>query len=411
MGRMRSVTPDEVRDAITLVPSDTVGEFGPDGDIENAWDQWGEALRNSETPGTVRVAKIPMDAEGNPQANAKGQIQLGAFPFDQYDYDALLAHIRQKFMKPGETIAVRIMGFTSGSRGVQFNRIVTLQREAPQTHDSGGQSNLGEVLTLMQQSQNAQAQMLREILTPVASASQMPQRNAVESLVDVVTKLGPTLIPLVAAWISRPTKPSSDLKGMIEAMVALQDLRGDGSDRDSNQTMDVIKSVAGPGLQLLTTLAQARNNTPQLPAPIRPRLPPISAPVPNKVDASNAEAVAANRIPVTQSEPEILTPQNNEVPNMAALAQIKEHLKELASLASTTTPDEAATFIMSVIPADVDEQLYNVVSNKVSFAVLLKSSPEALAQKDWFERLRLAILREYEAPDELSGESPPIATN
>ncbi len=184
------------RDPITFVPANVQDDElreSIDMDVENAWQNWREDLMTSETPGTVRICQIPMNDDGAPMPTAKGQVQLGAYPVDQYDYDSLLALIRNKFMKPGEVMAVRLTGYKSGNRGMVFNRTAVVKKEAVAAE---AQTQFGEVFTALQAQQAQQAAMFREfmerrdaarpvgtldwgaILTAAAPIADAPRRHA-----------------------------------------------------------------------------------------------------------------------------------------------------------------------------------------------------------------------------------------
>src|SRR4051812_21619427 len=114
----QTVSADERRDAITLVPSDEAAPtFGGDADTEQAWNGWFEAIQNSESQGKIRVAKVPTNEDGSPNLTSKGQVQLLTAPHDQYNFDELCNIIRKDHMEPGETMCVRIMGFRDGVKG------------------------------------------------------------------------------------------------------------------------------------------------------------------------------------------------------------------------------------------------------------------------------------------------------
>lgn len=80
------------------------------------------------------------------------------------------------------------------------------------------------------------------------------------------------------------------------------------------------------------------------------------------------------------------------------LAQLAPQINELASLAEQNAdPAEVAKMVMDLLPQNdqVDQQLYNIVSNQASFARLLMLAPKSKPFGEWFERLRVALLAEF----------------
>ena len=393
-----------------LVPTGEMGDEGEavDLDAEQAWDEWGEALRNAESSGLVRVYKIPFDQDGNPLVNTKGarQVHLGSWEHQQYSFDDLCAMLRVKFMRPGETMAIRIAGITPGERGVKFNRILTLQRDATEAPTAAhGGSEVQNVLRAMQETQAQTAAMMERILSPRVEMG--PSGQWLDTLTKVLGATAPIIAPALAALISRP-KPKSEIGELISAMAALKDMAagGDGSgNAEESTTLGIIKAVAPGALQLFTALATqqqaalvsrtqttARRLPPNAATARRPDQQPIPTAPAADVPAESAAALdtmSESTVPETSSE------------NTAMLAQLKPQLEQLAELAAQgADPKETAKLVMDLMPssAEMDDQLYKLVETPDNFARRALLSAKVREYREWFEALRVAILAEFE-PD------------
>jgi hypothetical protein len=367
-----------------------------DPDSESSWDDWIESLKGSDHPGVVRAYRIPLDADGNPSV-AKGsrQILLGTWPHQQFSYDDLIAKIKVEFLKPGEMAAVRFAGTQPGRRGVVFNKIVTLQRAAESGSSpvaSGGLDTVG-LLRAFQEATAAQQAMTERLL---ASREAAPAKPMSESVKEWLAILAPILGPAVLAIVNRP-KEKSDLEGLMGVVLKLKGMADDskGGTDDESTTMSIIKAVAPEGLKLLTALAQNQQPRAALPSPTR-RIPPrrVAAPIEQVPTPTEPAPVQPPPEATTEADP--------------MLAQLKPQLDTLAEMAAQgADPAEVAKLVLETLPAtdEVDEQVLKLVSSPEAFGRLYILSPKFGEQREWGEKLRLAILAEF--PEE---EAPPAAT-
>lgn len=364
--------------------------YGDDADTENAWGQWAEDLKTSQAKGQIRVARVPTNDDGTPNTTKKGQAQLFSFAHDQYSYDEVLEKIRRGFMKPGETICVRLTGIRTSASGhsgvVPFNRIVTVTREMEEAR--GESSQLGEVLKEFRQMSEAQQSLLQSALQksePVA----VTIKPASETIKEWLGILGPIMSPIVLALVTRP-KQANELGQLIDAMSKLQGLKGGGDSAESedNSTMGIIKAVAPEGLRLLTTLAQ--NQKP--PLQHAPQRPPVSSNI-----------ISGTPVPPQRIEPPVApsAPVTQPAEDSTVLAQLKPALLELVSLAEQNAdPADVAKLTLQLIPENQDDNLYALVESPTAFARLKLLVPGIGAHTEWFERLRVAMLAEYEGEAE-----------
>lgn len=358
-----------------------------DPDAELSWDDWIESLKGSDHPGIVRAYRIPLDADGNPSV-VKGsrQILLGTWPHQQFSYDDLISKIKVEFLKPGEMAAIRFAGTQPGRRGVVFNKIVTIQRAAGADSPavSGGGLDTVGLLRAFQEATAAQ-QAMTERLLGSREGSAKPMSESVKEWLAI---LAPILGPAVLAIVNRP-REKSDLEGLIGAVLKLKGLADDGKGGgdDDSSTMSIIKAVAPEGLKLLTALAQNQQPRPALSAPIPARRIP-------------ARRVTPPPSPVTETPATPPPETTTEADPM--LAQIKPQLDTLAEMARNgADPGEVAKLVLETLPAtdEVDEQVLKLVQSPESFGRLYLLSPAFADQKEWGEKLRLALLAEFPEED------------
>lgn len=408
----QSISADERRDAITLVPSDeTAPAFGSDADTEQAWNGWFDALQNSEAQGKIRVMKVPTNEDGSPNLTSKGQIQLLTAPHDQYDFDELCNIIRKDHMEPGETMCVRIMGFREGVKGFEFNRIIMLKRGKSQAPQEQANSQLGEILRAMQVSQESNAALMREMLTPREVA---PQTSGMETFAQMAGIIGPIVAPILAAWIAKPVaKPTNDLGMLMDAMLKLKDITGgtpQNENGDDNSMLGIVKAVAPAGLQLLNTLASQQRQGPQA-GQIRPatQIPQLAGPVRQPspavaaTDSAPPSGVSTNDIS-TQNESNSQT----EVPPM--IAKLKEMLGELVTLCDAKqAPADVAELTLSMLPEEYDDALFELVSEPEKFAKLkmLNGGIATAERAPWFETLRVELFQRMVEPAD--APTPPVS--
>lgn len=374
---VRSHTLRELTESPVLIDGDARPD---DPDVEDAWNDFQSALRDSETPGIIRISQIPMREDGTPATNTKGQVQLGSYPVDQYNYDELLNLIRTKFMEPGETMFVRLTATEPGKQGNRFNRVITVKREKGA---SGGDTNFGEFAKILRETQEHNTALIRELSAPVQA-----QRAGMD-WVGMFEKLGPIAAPIIAAWMGRPRGASSDLAGIVTVFKELQTMQpGAASQEPLDSTTEIIKSVAGPGLQFLTALAQGRQAA------------PLALPPP----------AAAPRQPLFPTQtPAAPAPPTQDV--AAMMAQIKPYLVQLTELAADgADPAESAKLVLDMLPEELDDAIYQLAGSAASFARLRLICPPMGKHTPWFEAFRVALLAEMDKPDPTDAANNASAT-
>lgn len=399
------------REPITLVPAedaqtlgDMLAEEPEDQDSDMAWVGWVDALREAQSKGKISAHKLPLDIDGNPVISARGskQVLLGTYPHDQYNMEELCDKIRREFLKPGETAAIRFIGTQEGSRGIKLNKIVMLARaEAP-----GGESpsQLGEVLTAIQQSQQFNAQFMERIVSgnkpdPVPPAPGFDWKG----MLQVMT---PLLTPVIAAIANRmmtaPAANGPDLEKMLGVVVKLKELAGDGGGSgDDSNLAGIVKAVAPSGLQLLTALAQNAGQKPaprpprRLPAPTADLSKPSQTPAPNPAPRTSAPAAPSSEV---APNPPLVLPEGSD----AMIGQIISQLEQLAPAAdSNADPAEIVHLLLPMLPQDdaLLDQLFAYVEDSRLVPRLALMSETIKKRQEWYERLRIALENEMSEPD------------
>lgn len=376
---------DFADDAETTPIAGQIMQIG-DADSEAAWDEWISALKNNDAAGTVRAHRLPVDGDGNPMLG-KGtrQVYLGSWPHQLYAFDDLLAKITKEFLKPGELAHIKLTGTAAGVRGQMFARIVTLQRaDAPVDQTTSGGETVGQLFKVMQESQQAQLAVMRELMTPAPIQQTTPARSGMEVVKDIAGIVTPLLAPAIAAMIARPPAPRSELADLIGAMAQLKDFMGGENNRDDSDspTIAIVKAVAPALPQLLQLL----NQTPPAPALARPMLP---RPRPNPTADLTAPTQTPNPAPASPS------PMSQDM-----LDKLAPQIDQLATLAEQKAdPVEVAKLTLQMLPAEIYDKLADLVADPAAFARLSLLAPRMKAHAAWFEQLRVALENELFEPD------------
>lgn len=385
--------------------------YGDDADTESAWQQWGEDLKSANVKGVIRIAKVPMLDDGSgPNLTKKGQVQLFAVPHDQYGLDELLDVVRQKYMKPGETIAIRITGMRqSGTHAgvVPFNRIVMVSRALESAAPSHETSNLGEVLKAMREAQEAQVKFMQDVLARRPEPEKESKTSALETIQVIAGIVTPLLTPVIAGLMSRP-KPQSDIGQMIDALSKLKGMT-DGSsaaESDDSSLGGIIKAVAPSALQALSSLAQIQmaKNVTQAPRPMlaapnpapRVAMPPPAQPIAPVVSTDPPAPAAGPPMPAAGLTPEM----------QAMIPVLTQTIDQCVTIAAAGgDPKETAQLLSDMLPETYDEQLYKLVETPASFKRLALLDSRVNDHAAFFEALRVALLALYTADDEPSAPS------
>jgi hypothetical protein len=404
MTNMRVVSEGVYESSDDQLDTDTASEFASFIDdmnsTENA-DAW------------VTVMRIPTDARGLPLPNSKHLGQLFNEPLGASSINDIIERIRRDFIRPGETsITVRIIGKQQGQRGIKFNRIYTIEKPSGPKTSEGGRESLGDIARMMMEMQRATDERFERLLTHRGPVVQS------ESVVDSLVKLAPILTPFITGLMGRPPvplgNPAGDLLATLKAFKEARNLfdGNSGGGDESGDTMKTIRAVAeavGPGLKFLAhreerMTAHQRMTAAALPAPATPAK---AAPPPIRPKAVPPKA------PVRPIPKKAATPPNNqsEVSEME-LKELREKVETLAQLCDDgQDAAEVAKLVVDNVDDDQLEELYNQVEPE-NFVARIKLLHKAAVtgREEWFEKLRVAILAQYEAdPDAADAGAPEVA--
>lgn len=387
---------EKAADSVYSTDPTEITDLG-DRDAEDAWNDWQEALRSSEAGGLIHAHRLPTDSDGNPlQGKGARFSHLGSWDHQLFSFEELVEKLRREFIKPGERAHIKLTGMVKGKRGSMFSQIVTIERAAVSTDGAGGES-VSQLFRLMQEGQQQNAQMLREIIQPAIPTAQTPSRSFSDTAKEFTAILAPIVGPILAAWIARPAKPKSDLAELVGAMSQMKDFisgKSDNDDSESGTLATIIKAVAPALPDLAKVLASSAR---PMAMPARPALsaPAHVASIPTPAArpvAISPAAVSVESSRVQENSPSGVT---NEM-----ISQIKPHLEELATLAEEKQdPKEVAKLLISMLPETMLQILDNLVQDKATFQRLALLSPKVKLHAEWFESLRQAIDSELEQGD------------
>jgi len=389
----------EIVDGVLLTAEDQL-----DGDTAEELASFIDDMNSTENADAyITVLRIPTDSRGTPLPNSKHAGQLFHELLGRSTVNDVIERVRAQFIRPGETsITVRIMGKKPGERKLLFNRIYTIEKPTtPAAKESG---SVAEMLALMQANAEAQAQRTENFMREMMSMQRTTQISQGESMVDQLVKLAPILTPLITGILGRPLPPAgggaTELLATVRTLKEASNLFG-GNDKGGNDdTMGTVKAVAAaiaPGLQFLAARAETERMSvaqriKQLPAPAR--IAPIAAPTP-RPGTKVPPPIRPNPTP-----PNKAAPANNSNPEGedVNLKDMREKLQVVATLCDEgQTPEAVASLIVDNCEDDQLEELYRRMEPENAVAQMKVLSPAAVSgREEWFGKLRLAILAEYE---------------
>lgn len=383
-------------DAVYSTDPTEITDLG-DRDAEDAWNDWQEALKTSEASGLIHAHRLPADSDGNPlQGKGARFSHLGSWDHQLYSFEELVEKLRRDFVKPGERAHIKLTGMVKGKRGSMFSQIVTIEKAA--AAPDGGES-VSQLFRLMQEGQERNAQMLREIIRPSDVTGNQPVQSS-KAITEVAKEwlaiLAPIVGPIATAIITRPARPKSDLSELVAAMSQMRDFmqgKSDDTPEDSGTLTAIIKSVLPALPDLAKVLA---SNTRPAAAPAR-----VALPSPVVRESIPTPAAPSNPIPNREiSGPTMAVQSQPQGVSNEMLAQIKPHLEELAALAEQKQdPKEVAKLLLSMLPESVVDVLDNLVQAPEAFARLALLSPKVRLHAQWFEELRQALDAELQEDD------------
>lgn len=411
------------------------GEQTYEDDVQAAFDNWRSGLEDSESPGSVRVFRVPLDAQGNASHSASGQIRLGTWPVDQYTFDTLCDKCVKEFMLPAESMmAVRLIGTMTGKSGVRFNKIVVLQR--PNTlapPPAVGKDGVSEIMRAIQESNAAMFRMIQEMkgVTPATDGgSSMHQMMQTVAMMQALNKpMSDMMGPMLAALAGRPLPGAApgSMKETIETMMLLDKFmgrRGGGGsvEPDWMKMTTAVAGVAKPLLEMaVANQTQSTRTRKTLAAPTPQAAPiPQAAPVqPVHVARPTYNDPNGNPTPppagVDLSQPSALPPGSlspgpnigvpsthipaggtpQETQNM--FAEMKRQIDALVDVARNgTDPVAVADMFYDQTMADMEDDDYSKLAGFVESEKFMGSiaiyNAKVHEHTEWFAKLRAQLV-------------------
>lgn len=403
-------------------------------DVEAAFNDWIDGLKDSEAPGMVRAFRIPLDEQGKPSYSATGQVRLGAWPIDQFDFDALCTKIMKEYMLPTETMmAVRLMGTIKGKGGASFNKIVMLQR--PNTSglvpSRGQESGLSEIIRSMQESNVKMMQMIQEMNggNRTSQDSSNDVMRTVAMMRVLMEPMNSMMGPLLAAVAGRPppaTAPSSTMKETIETMMMVEKFMGGkrGGDSSSDNFAAIataVSNVAKPVLEIAAqNMGRQRNRaaishvqpvvavppTAQFATPSPPPVAPSPVP-PSGVDLSKPSPLPVGSL---APGPDTNAPSSSfdGEPNM--FAEVKTQIDALVQVAQQgSDPVMVAEHFYTEVLEQLNERNYGriaaVLESDNYLDQLAIYNPKIKELREWSDLFRGKIVQLIIAADDSTDES------
>lgn len=403
-----------------------------DDDILNAFDNWVDGLKDSESPGHIRAFRVPLDSQGNASHSASGQVRLGTWPVDQFTFDTLCDKIVKEFMLPTESMmAVRLIGTLAGKSGVRFNKLVTLQRPnilaGPAALPKDG---VAEIMRAVQESNERMVRMIAEMRGPQTGAPAgggdelMRTVAMMQALNKPVTDM---MGPMLAALAGRPVGAGGgggSMREMLETMMMFDKFvgrRGGGgapAEPDWMRMTTAVAGVAKPLLELAVANAATGTRTRKaLPNPNAPQTAPVrpasAQPTPQPAPAQPAQPAQPvghdlskpSPLPagsLAPNGPDITAPSDPEAQNM--FAEMKKQIDALVEVARGGSDPVAVAdlfFEQSMGPLNDDEysKLAGYIESERFMSTLAIYNGSVKEHTVWFEAMRAQLVKHIQEAD------------
>lgn len=359
---------------------ETLNDGEPVTDEEAAFDEFIAGM-SAERMGELRVGKLKLGKDGTPTVNTKGQ-HCFACPIDQFTYSGLLEHIRNRF---GGGL-YRVVGIEQGKRGLQFNRLIEIAEELPSTKP-GESSHLQNPSNVFESVGRLMAESAARTEALIARLSE--SKPAATDPMDGLQKMATVFATMMGVVQKPATNTGAELLVQLETFAKIKSLfgggegKGDGGGGENGaEFMDVIKAGIQSFGPALGALAAQKIQQPQvaLPAPQPPFVPPQAyGPIPQ---------------PIPQPQP--AQPPGND----PMLATLKNQVDILVTNAKNgADPGQLADLILRMTPDDKIDDLGAMLDAPDMVDKMASLNPEVQNHRDFFEKLRAALLSLLEPAD------------
>jgi hypothetical protein len=398
-------------------------------DVEQAFMDWVSGLQDTEEPGKIRAFRVPLDEQGRASHSATGQVRLGTWPIDQYDFDTLCTKIMKEYMLPTENmLAVRLIGTLTGKNGVRFNKIVMLQR--PNTisavvapSQTGG---LGDVLESMQKGQERMMRIFQEMQGKPGDNGGQSEMMRMAAMMRVMMEPMTTMMgPILAAFAGRSAPvagPTTSMRETMETFMLMDKFfgrRGNegrrGNVSDFAEIATAVSGVAKPMLEMAAANMSMRNRnrlgassvqpqTPPVAAPNQPATPqvapvstPVATPAPSTIPTGHDLSRPTSLGAVPPSGHDIQAP-SSALGDTAMFTQIKTQVDGLLQVAQQNSdPGVVADQFFEDVLAQMGDTEYGILCSKLedpNFMQTLSAYNPAVAQfTPWFVSFRERLVQ------------------
>lgn len=218
----------------------------------------------------------------------------------------------------------------------------------------------------------------------VESRQQPPQPH--QSPVAALTEMA-TLMSTMQSMMPKPVQvdPTAQLKATLEmASMLAENMNGGPAEMSPGQVLSKLASDMAP---VLTAVLNRPARIPSPKAARQPQPKPATLPQP---------APTAPPAPVMQS-----TNQQGNDPNMLIKLTMKPQIVKILAYANKgITPEEMAPHVIDAIPDAYFDKFGDFVMTESCVSEMIAMVPEAATKRDWFNKLRLEMIRHLTAPEE-----------
>jgi len=317
-------------------------------------------------------------------------------PVDQWTMDELVAHVRDEWMGRDISWCIRVQVRKANGK-VMWSKLIDVYKKAGEGETKKQNENttlFAEIRQLIADSEERANQRLREIAVRAVPAAPPMDMMALMKFMQESSAQNMQTLALLLNAMKPTTSGTNDILSMVKAMGEIRNFAGDlvpqaASEGDS--PMGTVKALA-PFAAMLTEIIRKRDGAPtherkQLPAPpnaataVPPVLPTAATPDPPHVEPS--PTVPTQPIQPTEAQAKML-------------AELREQLLMLSQIAANK-PDakEVAATLLPMLPAEMDDMIYDTLSAENWFQRLTFIQPAIQPHKEWMTEVRNAILESF----------------
>lgn len=391
-----------------------------DPDLNASWFKFIDALdQEAGAGGSISVYEVPVDEKGIARGKTLRKTKLFSAPIGLVTLDDICDRVVKDYMTPGQCMTIQLLGTHDGRQGIRLNRMISLRKafnEVPKGQELGGE--VGAILREMREERARDRLDMQRLLSTIAE-NRTPQLDPF-TLVSKVTELAKAMMPAPPAVQSvipgvTPGSPMGQMVEMFATMKAMQEFFGKEKAAeavtDKGESLgDILGKVRDIAVPLIAASNRNAGLQPRqrLPAPASDlvmRDPPPETSLPPAPPAEPEIVLTPDETPVTDGpneETKTETPasagEEHEMKLLAELAQLLPLLIDMAKKNGDAA--EVAKMILGAMPDDpaYNDALFDFVQDENCVGRLALLNSEVEPHREWFTKLRAAMLAEFE-PD------------